>query len=1505
MKQYKTITDITLVLLILTPLALSGCDEPAKPKPQLQSGAQDLSAPRWPEDATQTCLSLSASGGSEAGWRLAWSLATDDRAVSRYALIDPERELELASVDPSRHDVTLPAGALSLGQRVHIVAFDLAENSSSALEATCESSASARPELGDPPAAWPSGARLEVSQPDPAERAVMLSWPALSGVSPITYHIYSAQGARLAEVTDAQNYLLTELREGQSVQVSLDAIDARGDRPALMLSAEIQLADLTAPEWPSESTLRVSRLVGGETLLTWPAASDASGHPRYEISVGEQVIADRASGQLTWIDPLGLNARAPDSSEEAMYSVIAIDESGNRSAPLSAQLSDIEGETQPLHWPEDARLVFTEVEERSAQVRWPAARGAVTSYQVSLNGSVVGEVNNDAPRAFTLSELTPLSRPLISVVALGADGAESAPLTGDVELSDSSAPVWPEGATLRLHQRAETALVIAWDAAADLTGVTRYHVSLDGAPYTQVSGSLWTRVEGLAPWSEHTLTVSAEDRYGAISDVALELTARTADDQAPSWPNQASLEVSEITERGANLSWPAAQDQVAVTRYHIYLDEALHSTIDAAPAGAQASYQHVIDHLSAWREAAVTVTALDAAGGESAPLSASFRTLDFGRPTWPEEATLDAEVLSSTSAELSWPSPLDEGGVARFEVYVDGELWSDVSDTPPSQRATLRGLRPGATLLIDVFAIDNAANRSAPLSTSVVTPDGAAPRWPEGAELIASAGVTEVRLSWPVAIDDVGVTGYRLFSQGEEVSTFEVSELEHLMSDLYPEHAYRFELIAFDASGRTSPPLSASVTTGKAFDPGFRRLSQAQLLQTLADLHGEMWTRGCTHPAHGASGCFAPRSSADFYANFTQQNWGVWLNFRQGYPADEIVRLDAEPRGGFKRHDQLVYPEHVSSWFSAVKNIANEYEGWVGAWLIVRRPCEWEQEQGITQYPTTEAMHRACLQDWVSEFGRLAFRRPLTNAERDDIMEIYDEVQVEYASEQLNLDQRFARALSAMMVTINLQPEFLYHVEVGDEAGDLTAFELANRLSYHFWNTMPDAELFAAAEDGSIFDESVYAAQVARLFQDPRALRSVEAFYRDYFRVQTLPDLNAQDGPGGWSNINHHAGPNGELGEFPYYNNTNGANSRIKEAMSRELINLGSWFTHHRPDRYESMFRSNLHFLECSPPPWDLDACTGAGPWSRYVYEIDGRCESIADCVEMGWSDTETGWDGVSEPIELPEPERVGLVTRMAMLSHDTLAARPIRRGLNIREILLCDPVPPPENCDVVKPPAVEGRCVDEEGVEGAICKWDPDCAEGSTCVGADAPVAMTVREKVEELTEQPGTSCAGCHSTFINGFGHALNHFSSVGQYWDREHMFTNQRDGDGDFWWFTHTPDQWREIDDTGVTLYGDEWVTINGAQGLSDFLVNTGQLEWCWSREYFRYTMGRLEWEEEEATIEGLADLLRGEGTLADAYQAIAHTSAFRSLYKPPTVAPSSNDDSNNEDANEVNP
>ena len=314
-------------------------------------------------------------------------------------------------------------------------------------------------------------------------------------------------------------------------------------------------------------------------------------------------------------------------------------------------------------------------------------------------------------------------------------------------------------------------------------------------------------------------------------------------------------------------------------------------------------------------------------------------------------------------------------------------------------------------------------------------------------------------------------------------------------------------------------------------------------------------------------------------------------------------------------------------------NIASDtYEGWVGRFLI-QQPCIWENNEGITAFDSDEEVDAHCMEQFIIDFGRRAYRRPLTADEVDDYMTRYRNVPLLYADEGLNRNQLFGRALRDIIAVINLSPEFLYRIEIPTPDGELGAYEIASRLSYHFWNTMPDDALFAAAADGRLLDADGYAEQVNRLFSDEKTDRSIREFYADYFRVHHIPDVNHQDGPNGNANVQYHTGPNNEV-DHTYWNNSGNARSGIVEALSSEFVNLGRWFTHMNPGTFEDMFRSNLHFMECTTL-WN-ETCFGAGPWSQSTYDIHGNCEDRDDCFQRQWVDVDIGWDGVSDPIELP-----------------------------------------------------------------------------------------------------------------------------------------------------------------------------------------------------------------------------------------------------------------------------
>lgn len=147
----------------------------------------------------------------------------------------------------------------------------------------------------------------------------------------------------------------------------------------------------------------------------------------------------------------------------------------------------------------------------------------------------------------------------------------------------------------------------------------------------------------------------------------------------------------------------------------------------------------------------------------------------------------------------------------------------------------------------------------------------------------------------------------------------------------------------------------------------------------------------------------------------------------------------------------------------------------------------------------------ACAKQFIATFGKRAFRRPLTPEESSALFGVY---QAGRAIEDFRLGIR------AVIETALQSPQFLYRVEFGAEPiapGEpvvrLTPWEMASRLSYFLWGSMPDDELFAAAEAGELVTKEQIAAQARRMLDDPRAHEAAGHFHRqwlDYDRVASV-----------------------------------------------------------------------------------------------------------------------------------------------------------------------------------------------------------------------------------------------------------------------------------------------------------------------------------------------------------------------------------------------------------------
>jgi hypothetical protein len=152
----------------------------------------------------------------------------------------------------------------------------------------------------------------------------------------------------------------------------------------------------------------------------------------------------------------------------------------------------------------------------------------------------------------------------------------------------------------------------------------------------------------------------------------------------------------------------------------------------------------------------------------------------------------------------------------------------------------------------------------------------------------------------------------------------------------------------------------------------------------------------------------------------------------------------------------------------------------------------------------TASNEEACARMIATAVAPRAFRRVTTTAEIDEMVALYRGVRA------LSTTITFASGVAAMIEGMLQTPEFLYRVELGvPVAGDATVRriagrEMATRLSYLFWQTMPDPALFQAADAGMLETKEGVAAQARKLLDDPKS-HPMMAFFFD--NLLPIPDL--------------------------------------------------------------------------------------------------------------------------------------------------------------------------------------------------------------------------------------------------------------------------------------------------------------------------------------------------------------------------------------------------------------
>jgi hypothetical protein len=273
-----------------------------------------------------------------------------------------------------------------------------------------------------------------------------------------------------------------------------------------------------------------------------------------------------------------------------------------------------------------------------------------------------------------------------------------------------------------------------------------------------------------------------------------------------------------------------------------------------------------------------------------------------------------------------------------------------------------------------------------------------------------------------------------------------------------------------------------------------------------------------------------------------------------------------------------------------------------------------------------------CLDTFVREFGRLAWRRPLEDDEAARIVGV-----AQLGAQKLG---SFEKGLETAISTLLNSPHFLYIVEVGEEdpakPGQfrLSPYELASRLSFFLLDRTPSDALLDLAESGGLDTPEGLRAQAQAMLQDPKARDTVLSFYTEIFRLDELESK---------------AGKDASL--FPTYD-------ALKDDFKEET----------------------LRFVEDIVFTRDADA--------REIVTADFTFVNPDLAAHYGVPAPASGtWEKVTLP---PEQKRAGLLGQasfLARFSHPD-GTSPTRRGVFVRQELLCGKIdPPPPSVNPILPP--------------------------------------------------------------------------------------------------------------------------------------------------------------------------------------------------------------------------
>jgi mono/diheme cytochrome c family protein len=268
----------------------------------------------------------------------------------------------------------------------------------------------------------------------------------------------------------------------------------------------------------------------------------------------------------------------------------------------------------------------------------------------------------------------------------------------------------------------------------------------------------------------------------------------------------------------------------------------------------------------------------------------------------------------------------------------------------------------------------------------------------------------------------------------------------------------------------------------------------------------------------------------------------------------------------------------------------------------------------------------------VARFAEHAWRRPVQEAEIAHLMKPFEQSQ--------KLGETFEMSVRGSLVAVLCSKSFLYLSE-GDSRkarSQLSDWELASRLSYFLWSTMPDDTLLALARSGTLHEPATLRLQVQRMLKDKRAAEFARSFPRQWLQLRKVGMFP----------------PDKEL--YPEYD------ENLEQSMVAETLGF-----------FSEVLKHNGSLREFLDSDWTV----------------------INECLAMHYGIPGVRGDQLQRVKLKPADHRGGLLTQASILSltSDGTRHRPVHRGVWMLESIIGKPPPPPPaNVPALETPAANAK---------------------------------------------------------------------------------------------------------------------------------------------------------------------------------------------------------------------